>query len=120
MNSGGYLPSHEVNSCFNISLIISGPKRYFLSDKRSEILISLALAAWRLRQGSHCGLIFFMSRHKLSHKYVATFTPRESRRSHLRDINDIAVSTKVVQQNRTRQCQKGIMGNWCSWSLIEA
>lgn len=41
------------------------------------------------RQGSHCGLIFLMSRHKLSHKYVATFTPRESWRSHLRDINDI-------------------------------
>ena len=32
---------------------------------------------------------FFMSRHMLSHKYVATFTPRESWRSHVWDINDI-------------------------------
>ena len=32
---------------------------------------------------------FFMSRHMLSHKYVTTFTPRESWRSHVWDINDI-------------------------------
>ena len=40
-------------------------------------------------QVSHCGLFIFMSRHMLSHKYVTTFTPRESWRSHVWDINDI-------------------------------
>ena len=32
---------------------------------------------------------FLMSRHMLSHKYVTTFTPRKSWRSHVWDINDI-------------------------------
>ena len=49
----------------------------------------MSIYVHELRDGSHCGLIFSMSRHKLSHKYVATFTPQESWRSHVRDINDI-------------------------------
>ena len=32
--------------------------------------------------------LFFLSRHKLSHKYVATFTPHGSWRSRVDDINE--------------------------------
>ena len=51
--------------------------------------ISQLSALTGVMQESHCGLFFVMPRHMLSHKYVRTFTPRESWRSHLWDINDI-------------------------------
>ena len=38
-----------------------------------NILGTIADNLRALRDGSHCGLIFSMSRHKLFHKYVATF-----------------------------------------------
>ena len=60
-----------------------------VKEPSSETLLCLAELVLTLRDRSHCGLIFSMSRHKLSHKYVATFIPQESWRSHMRDINDI-------------------------------
>ena len=73
------------NDVFGNAVEICRPRIKINNDRSIE---DMRIAGY-LRDGSHCGLIFSMSRHKLSHKYVATFTPQESWRSHVRDINDI-------------------------------
>ena len=56
-----------------------------LSLVRLALRACLVFAFVRLRQGSHCRLFMFLSRHKLSCKYVGTFALPGSKGSHVCD-----------------------------------
>ena len=84
----------KISSNFTLHLIKVGKLKQFKkvpSDLKTILKTHLAILGFlSFKKGrGRTVAFFFMSRHMLSHKYVTTFTPRESWRSHVWDINDI-------------------------------